>query len=65
MPLPVSDRSVEFVSTLEYRHDFSKIGKGKSHRLVTNELRKENSHKDRFPPISERTNSFEEIKTNF
>ena len=32
----------------------SKTGEGKSHRLVNNEFRKENSHKDRFSPISER-----------
>ena len=34
------------VSTFEYRHYLSKAGEGESHRLVGNELRKEDSHKD-------------------
>ena len=33
--------------------------------MIANELRKEDGHKDRFSPISERTNSFPEIKTDF
>ena len=65
MPFPVSDGSIKFVSTFEYRHYLSKVGGGKAHRLVANELRKEDGHKDRFSPISERTNSFPEIKTDF
>ena len=36
MFFPVSDGSIKFVSTFEYIHDFSKIGEGKSHCLVTN-----------------------------
>ena len=65
MSFPVSDGSIKFVSTFEYRHYLSKFGEGKSHRLFTNELRKEDGHKDRFFPISESTNSFPEIKTDF
>ena len=60
MSFPVSDGSIKFVSTFEYRHYLSKVGEGESHRLVANELRKEDGHKDRFSPISERTNSFSE-----
>ena len=33
--------------------------------MIANELRKEDGHKDRFSPISDRTNSFPEIKTDF
>ena len=58
MSFPVFDGSIKFVSTFEYRHYLSKDGEGKSHRLVANELRKVDGHKDRFSPISERTNSF-------
>ena len=65
MAFPISDESIKFMSTFEYRHYLSKVGEGESHRLVTNELRKEDGHKDRFSPISERTNSFPEIKTDF
>ena len=61
---PVSDGSIRFVSSFEYRHCLSKVGEGQSPRLVANELRKEDSHKDRLSPISERTNSFLEIKTD-
>ena len=61
----VSDMSVEFMSTFKNRHDLPKIGEGKSHCLVTNELRKENSHKDRVSPISDGANSFAETQTNF
>ena len=57
MSFPVSDGSIKFVSSLEYRHYISKIGEGKSHRLVANELRKEDGHKARFSPI--------EIKADF
>ena len=53
------------MSSFENSHNFSKIGEGKSHCLVTNELRKENGHKNRFCPISEKTNSFTEIQTGF
>ena len=60
----VSDMSVQFMSTFKNRHDLPKIGEGKSHCLVTNELRKENSHKDRLSPISDGANSFAEIQTN-
>ena len=38
------------MSAFEYSHYISKIGEGKSHCLVTNELRKENGHKNRFTP---------------
>ena len=62
---PVSDGSIKFASTFEYRRSLYKVGEGKSHRLAANELRKEDGHKDRFSPISERTNSFTEIKTDF
>ena len=48
MPFPVSDESIKFVSTFEYRHYLSKAGEGESHHLVANELRKEYGHKD-FP----------------
>ena len=65
MLFSVSDGSIKFMSTFECRHDLSKIEEGKSHHLVTNELRKEDSHKNRFSPISERTNSFAKIKRNF
>ena len=65
MFLPISDGSIKFASTFEHRDYLSKVGEGKSHRLVANELRKEDGHKDRFSPISERTNSFPEIKTDF
>ena len=30
MPFPVSDGSIKFVSTFEYRHYLSKVGEGKS-----------------------------------
>ena len=65
MSFPISDGSIKFVSTFEYKHHPSKVGEGKSHCLVANELRKEDGHKDRFSPISERTNLFPEIKTDF
>ena len=65
MPFPVSDGSSKFESTFEYRHYLSKVGEGESCSLVTNELRKEDGHKDRFSSISERTNSFPEIKKGF
>ena len=65
MSFPVSDGSIKFASTMEYRHCLSKVGEGKSHRLVANEQRKEDGLKDRFSPISERTNSFPEIRTDF
>ena len=65
MSFPVSDGSIKFVSTFEYRHYPSKVGEGKSHRLVVNELRKRDGHKDKFSSISGRTNSFPEIKTDF
>ena len=61
----VFDGSIKFVSTFEYRHYLSKVEEGKFRPLVTNELRKEDGHKDRFSPIFERTNSFPEIKTDF
>ena len=57
MPFTISNFSVIFVSSFEHRHYLSKIGEGEPHYLVTNELRKEDGHKDRFSPISERTNS--------
>ena len=38
-------------------HYFPKFGEGKTHYLVTKEVRKKCSYKDRFPPISETTNS--------
>ena len=65
MSFPVSDGSIKFVSTFEYRRYPSKVGEGKSHRLVVNELRKRDGHKDKFSSISGRTNSFPEIKTDF
>ena len=65
MSFPVSDGSIKLVSTFEYRHYLSKVGEGKSHHLVANELRKVDGHKDRFSPISERTNLFAEIKIDF
>lgn len=65
MSFTISDISVNFVSSFKDRHDFPKFGEGKSHRLVTNKLRKGNSHKDSFSPISEMTNSFAEIETKF
>ena len=61
MPFSISDVSVKSVSAFEDRHYFCKIGEGKSHCLVTNEFRKKDSDKDRFSPISEKTNSFAEI----
>ena len=64
MSFPVSDGSIKFVSTFEYRHYLSKVGESEPHCLVTNELR-ENVHKDRFFPISERTNLFPETKIDF
>ena len=51
MSFPVSHGSIKFVSTFEYRHYLSQAGEGESHRLVGNELRKEDSHKDRFSPF--------------
>ena len=53
------------MSSFGCSHYISRIGEGGSHCLVTNELGKENGHKNRFSPISERTNSFTEIKTGF
>ena len=60
MSFPISDGSIKFVSTFEYRHYLSKVGEGESHHLVANELRKDDGHKDWFSAISERTNSFSE-----
>ena len=65
MSFPVSDGSIKFVSTFDYRHYLSKVGDSEPHRLVAHELREEDSHKDRFSPISERTNAFPETKTDF
>ena len=65
MSFTISDISVNSVSFFKDRHNFPRFGEGKSHRQVTNKLRKGNSHKDRFSPISERTNSFAEIETKF
>ena len=65
MPFTISNFSVKFVSSFEHRHYHSKIGEGELHYLVTNEHRKEDGYKDSFSPISERTNSFTEIKTDF
>ena len=62
---PVSDGSIKFVSTFEYRYYLSKVEESEPHRLVANELREEDGHKDRFSPISERTSSFSETKTDF
>ena len=65
MYFTISDISVKFVSAFKDRHDFPKFGEGKPYRLVTNKLRKGNSHKDRFSPIYDRTYSFAEIEPNF
>ena len=65
MSFTVSDGSIKFESTFEYRHYLSKVGENEPHRLVANKLREEDVHKDRFSPISERTNSFPETKTDF
>ena len=64
MLFTISNFSVKFVPSFEQRHYLWKIGEVEPHYLVTNELRKEDGHKDRFSPISERTNSFMEIKTD-
>ena len=61
----ISYVSVKSVSAFEDRHCFLKIGEGRSHCLVTNELRRKDSDKDRLPPISERTNSLAEIVAYF
>ena len=65
MSFTVSNFSVKFVSSLEHQHYLSKIGEGEPHYPVINEPRKEDGHKNRFSPISERTNSFTEINTDF
>ena len=65
MPFTILNFPVKFVSLFEHGHHLSKIGEGEPYYLVTNEFRKKNGHKDRFSPISERTNSFTEIKTDF
>ena len=65
MPFSILNFPVKFVSLFEHGHYLSKIGEGEPYYLVTNEFRKKNGHKDRFSPISERTNSFTEIKTDF
>ena len=65
MSFPVSDGSIKFVSTFEYRHYLSKVGESEPHRLVANEIREEDVHKDRFSPISERANLFPETKKDF
>ena len=61
MSFAISNICVEFMSTFKNRYYIPKPGESKSHCLVTNKLRKEDGHKNRFPPISERTNSFVEI----
>ena len=61
----VSHGSIKFVSTFEYRHYLSKDGESEPHHLVANEPREEDGHKDSFSPISERSNSFPETKTDF
>ena len=65
MPFTILNCPVKFVSSFEHRHYISKIGEDEPHYLVTNELRKEDGQKYRFSPISERTNSFTEIETDF
>ena len=65
MSFPVSDGSIKFVSTFEYRHYLSKVEESESHLLVANELREKDGQKDRFSPISEKTNSFPKTKTDF
>ena len=65
MSFPVSDESIKFVSTFEYRHYLSKVEESEPHRLVAIELMEEDGHKDRFSSISERTSSFPETKTDF
>ena len=65
MSFPISDGSIKFVSTFEYRHYLSKVGESEPHRLVANELREEDVHKDKFSSISERANLFLENKTDF
>ena len=64
MSFLVSDGSIKYVSTFEYRHYLPKVGESEPHRLVTNELKEEDGYKDRFSPISERTSSFLETKTD-
>ena len=61
----ISYVSVKSVTAFEDRYYFYKIGEGRSHCLVTNALKKKDSEKDRFPAISERANSFAEIKAYF
>ena len=41
MSFPVSDVSIKFVSTFEYRHYLSKVEESEPHCLVANELREE------------------------
>ena len=57
MPFTIPNFLVEIMSSFENRYNISKIGECESHCLVhclvTNELRKENGHKNRFSPISE------------
>ena len=61
MSFTVSNSIIEFLPALKHRHDFSKIEEEKSHRLVTNQLREEDSDIYSFPPISERTKLFPDI----
>ena len=65
MPFTISNFSVKFMSSFEHRHYLSKIVGGEPHCLVTNGLRRVDGHKDRFSPISERTNSFTDVRTDF
>ena len=55
MPFTIPNFLVKLMSSFENGYNISKIGECESHCLVTNELRKENSHKNRFSLISERT----------
>ena len=65
MSFPVSNGSIKFVSTFEYRHHLSNVWESEPHHMVANELREEDGHKDRFSSISKRTNLFPETKTDF
>ena len=65
MSFTISNFSVKFASSFEYQHYLLKIEECEPHYLVNNKLRKEDGHKDRFPSISAKINSFTEIKTDF
>ena len=65
MPFPVSDGSIKLSLPLNTDTISPKLEKASLTAWSLMNTENEDRHKDRFSPISERTNSFPEIKTDF